>query len=76
MITHHPRQAVGAVLGVMALSLFVSVMIGQFGGGPWGGLPSWLGTATWVAFNIAGITLLVLAAYLAAAHLRTRRTAR
>ena len=76
MIVRHPRQTIGAVLGVMALSLFLSSMIGQFNDGPWGGLPSWLGTGTWAAFLIAAIALVVLAAYLAAVHLRTRRATR
>ena len=76
MITRHPYQAVGAVLGVMAVSLFVSGMIGQFNDGPWGGLPSWLGTTTYTAFLIAAVALVVLAVYSTAMSLRTRRAAR
>jgi len=60
----------------MAVSLFVSSMIGQFNDGPWGGLPSWLGAATWAAFLIAAVALVVLAAYLTAVNPGSRRAAR
>lgn len=76
MITRHPYRAVGAVLAVMAVSMFVSGMIGQFNDGPWGGLPAWLGAATWFTFLGAAVTLLALTAYLAVANVRFRRTAR
>jgi hypothetical protein len=76
VLSRHPYRALGAVLAVMAVSLFVSSMIGQFNDGPWGGLPAWLGALTWFASLGAGLVLLLLAAYLVASSLRTRRAVR
>lgn len=76
MIRRHPYRAVGVVLAVMAVSMFVSAMIGQFNDGPWGGLPAWLGATTWFAFLGASVVLLALSAYLAIANLRYRRAVR
>ena len=76
MIVRHPYRAVGVVLAVMAAALFLSAMIGQFNDGPWGELPTWLGAASWFTFLGAGLVLLGLSAYLAAANLRYRRAAR
>lgn len=76
MITKHPYQAVGGVVSVLAASLFLSAMIGQFNDGPWGGLPSWLAAASWFTFLGSLVVLVVLGTYLAAASLRHRRTAR
>lgn len=76
MMQRHPSRAVGVVLAVMAVSLFVSAMIGQFNDGPWGGLPEWLGAASWFTFLGATVVLLALLAYVAVANLRYRRTAR
>jgi hypothetical protein len=58
------------------VSLFVSSMIGQFNDGPWGGLPSWLGTTTYAAAVIAAVALVLLTVYLIALNARTRRGVR
>jgi hypothetical protein len=76
VITRHPYRAVGAVLAVMAVCLFVSGMVGQHNDGPWGDLPSWVGAAGWFGFLLTIPVVLVLSVYLLAAALRTRRTAR
>lgn len=76
MIAHHPYRAVGVVVAVLAVCLFVSGMIGQFNDGPWGGLPSWLGAATWFGALGAGLVLLLLLAFLAASSLRSRKAVR
>lgn len=51
-------------------------MIGQFNDGPWGGLPDWLGAATWFGFLGTALVLLGLSAYLAVANVRFRRAVR
>lgn len=76
MIARHPYRAVGAVLAVMAGSIFLSGMIGQFNDGPWGGLPAWLGAASWFTFLGAALVMVVLSVYLLAANLRYRKAAR
>lgn len=76
MITAHPYRAVGTLLAVMAGSLLLSAMIGQFNDGPWGGLPSWLGATAWFTFLGTSLLLVLLSAYLAAASLRHRRAVR
>jgi hypothetical protein len=76
VVARHRYRAVGVVLGVMAVCLFVSGMVGQHNDGPWGGLPSWVGAVGWFGFLLGIPVLLLLAAYLLATHLRARRTAR
>lgn len=76
MITRHPYRAVGAVLGVLAVAVFLAGMIGQFNDGPWGGLPGWLGTGSYAVALLSVLALLVLTAYLGVAHLRYRRAVR
>lgn len=76
MITRHPYRAVGAVLAVFAASVFLGGMIGQFNDGPWGGLPEWLGTASYATSLIAALVLVVLGVYLGVANLRYRRAVR
>ncbi len=73
MIKQHPYRAVGIVLAWMAVNGFVAGMIGQYNDGPWGGLPEWLGMATWIAFLAGALTILVLSAYLAAAAVAYRK---
>lgn len=75
MITRHPYRAVGAVLAVLGVSLFLAAMIGQFNDGPWGGLPRWLGAAAWFTGLGSALVVIVLSIYLAAAGLRARRSA-
>lgn len=76
MIRSHPYRAVGAVLAVFAAAVFLAGMIGQFNDGPWGGLPEWLGAASYATSLLSALVLLVLSAYLGVANLRSRRTAR
>lgn len=73
VIARHPYRAVGAVLGAMALCIFVSGMVGQHNEGPWGGLPAWVGAAGWFGFLGLSLVMLALCAYLAVAHLRYRK---
>ena len=73
MIVRYPYRAVGVVLGVMVVSAFVAGMIGQDNDGPWGGLPEWLGAASWFTFLAACLAILVLSAFLAYANLRYRK---
>ena len=76
MVARHPYRAVGVVLAVMAVCLFVAGMVGQHNDGPWGGLPEWVGAVGWFGFLLSVPVLLVLSAYLLAAHLRHGRTVR
>jgi hypothetical protein len=76
VITRHPYRAVSAVLSVLAVSLFVGNMIGQFNDGPWGGLPTWLGTAAHSLSLASIVVVLLLTAYLGVANLRYRQLAR
>ena len=76
MIAHRPYRAVGTVVAVLAVCVFVSGMIGQSNDGPWGGLPSWLGSATWFGALGAGLVLLLLLAHLAVSSLRSRKAVR
>ena len=76
MVTRHPYRSVGVVLAVMLVTGFVAGMIGQFNDGPWGGLPSWLGAATYGTFLAAVLVMLALCAYLGLANLRHRRQRR
>lgn len=76
MIRQHPYRAVGGVLAVLALSFFLSGMIGQFNEGPWGGLPVWLGQVSWFTFLGSILVLLVLTTYLVAANVRYRKAVR
>lgn len=76
MISRHPYRAVGAVLAVFAASVFLAGMIGQFNDGPWGGLPEWLGAASYFTSLLAVLVLVVLSVYLGVANLRHRRAAR
>lgn len=73
MIKAHPYRAVLTVLGVMAVCVFVSGMIGQYNDGPWGGLPQWLGAVTWFGFLISALVMLVLTAYLVVQSLKWRK---
>lgn len=76
MITRHPYRAVGAVLAVFAASAFLGGMIGQFNDGPWGGLPEWLGAASYGTSLVCALVLVVLSVYLGVANLRYRRAVR
>jgi fructose-specific phosphotransferase system IIC component len=76
VIARHPYRAVGGVLAVMAVCVFVSGMVGQFNEGPWGGLPKWVGALTWFGFLGTVLVMLVLSAYLAVAHVRYRKAVR
>lgn len=76
MITRHPYRVLGALLAVLTAAAFLASMIGQFNDGPWGGLPAWLGTASYAAAMLSGLALLVLAAYLAVVTLRPRKAVR
>jgi hypothetical protein len=76
MITRHPYRAVGAVLGVLAVAVFLGGMIGQFNDGPWGGLPEWLGAAAWSVTLASAAVLVGLVGYLGVAHLRYRKAVR
>jgi fructose-specific phosphotransferase system IIC component len=73
VIARHPYRAVGAVLAVMAVCLFVGGMVGQYNDGPWGGLPEWVGALSWFGFLAAAVVMLVLCAYLAVANRRCRK---
>ena len=73
MVKAHPYRAVATVLAVMVLLGGTASMIGQYNDGPWGGLPEWLGAATWFGFLIAALVMIVLSAYLLVAHLRWRK---
>ena len=72
MITAHPYRAVAAVLTVMVVTGFTAGMIGQDGDGPWGGLPDWLGTATYTVFMLSALAMVLLSVFLLVAHLRWR----
>ena len=76
MIARHPYRVVGVVAAVLAVCLFVSGMIGQFNDGPWGGLPAWLGAATWFGALGAGLVLLLVLTSLVASSLRSRKAVR
>lgn len=76
MITRHPYRAVGMVLAVFLVSLLLAGMIGQRGDGPWGGLPEWLGTASYVTWFVSALVLLTLSVYLGLANLRYRKAVR
>ena len=76
MIARHPYRAVGVVLAVMAVCLFVAAMVGQHNDGPWGGLPEWVGAVTWGGFLLSVLVISVLSLYLLLANLRYRKTAR
>ncbi len=73
MIKAHPYRAVLGVLAVMLVCVFVSGMIGQYNDGPWGGLPEWLGAATWFGFLASALMMVMLPVYLLVAHLRWRK---
>ncbi len=76
MFTRHPYRAVGAALAVFVAASFLGLMIGQFNDGPWGGLPAWLGTASYAVSMVSALCLVVLSACLGAANLRYRRAVR
>lgn len=76
MIIRHPYRAVGVVFAVFAVSLLVAGMIGQYNDGPWGGLPEWLGTASYVTWYVSALVLIALSVYLGIANLRYRRAVR
>ena len=76
MIKRHPYRAVGTVLGVFLLSLLVAGLIGQHNDGPWGGLPAWLGTASYATWFVSGLVLVALSIYLGIANLQYRRAVR
>jgi hypothetical protein len=76
VIARHPYRAVGAVLAVFTAAFFLAGMIGQFNDGPWGGLPAWLGTASYTVTLLSSVALLALTAYLGVANLRHRRAVR
>lgn len=73
MIREHPYRAVGVVLAVMLATGLTAGLIGQHNDGPWGGLPEWLGAATYFTFLASVLVILGLSAYLAVAHLQWRR---
>lgn len=74
MVKAHPYRSVCTVLAVMLVTGFTASMIGQFNDGPWGGLPEWLGAASWFGFLGASLAMVVLTVYLLAAHLQHRRS--
>ena len=76
MIQRHPYRAVGVVLAVFLPSLLVAGMVGQYGDGPWGGLPEWVGTVAYVTWYVSALVLVALSVYLGVANLRYRRAAR
>ena len=76
MLARHPYRALGAVAALLLVSIFLSAMIGQFNDGPWGGLPAWLGAASWFTFLATSVALLVLATFLVARSLRHRKAVR
>ena len=71
MTTYYSSYAV--VLAVMVVPAFIAGMSGQYNDGPWGGLPEWLGAASWFTFLGASLVILGLSAYLGYANLRYRR---
>jgi len=47
-------------------------LIGQHNDGPWGGLPEWLGSASWFGFLIGVLATIVTGIYWAAQSMRAR----
>jgi hypothetical protein len=74
-MTRNPRTLFLSVLVFTVLCFVLAGMIGQHNDGPWGDLPEWLGTASWIGFNIGVLATVVAGIYWATRSRRTRGSA-
>jgi hypothetical protein len=65
--------AIALVFTVLCFAL--AGLIGQHNDGPWGGLPEWLGSASWGGFLIGLLATVLLGIYWLVQSLRTRGSA-
>jgi hypothetical protein len=71
-MTRSPRNIFLAVLVFTVLCFTLAGLIGQHNDGPWGGLPEWLGSASWGGFLIGVLATIITGIYWAAQSIRSR----
>ena len=74
-MTRSPRNIFLAVLVFTVLCFALAGLIGQHNDGPWGGLPEWLGSASWFGFLLGVLAIIVTGIYWAAQSMRSRGSA-
>ena len=68
-----PKNIFLSVLVFTILCFALAGMIGQHNDGPWGGLPEWLGSASWFGFLLGVLATVVSGIYWAVSGVSRRR---
>ena len=71
-MSRNPRSLFFSLLVFTVLCFALAGLIGQHNDGPWGDLPEWLGTASWIGFNVGALATLVAGIYWATRSMRAR----
>jgi ABC-type branched-subunit amino acid transport system permease subunit len=67
-----PRNVFFTVLAFTIVCFALSGLIGQHNDGPWGGLPEWLGSASWFGFLLGLLATILTGIYLLVRSMRGR----
>jgi drug/metabolite transporter (DMT)-like permease len=67
-----PRNLFLALLVFTVLCFVLAGLIGQHNDGPWGGLPEWLGSASWFGFLLGLLATVIAGIYWLAQSVRAR----
>jgi drug/metabolite transporter (DMT)-like permease len=69
-VTRSPRNIFLTFLGFTIVCFVLSGLIGQHNDGPWGGLPEWLGSASWFGFMLGLLATVLSGVYLLVRRMR------
>ena len=69
----NPRNVFLALVAFTIVCFALAGLIGQHNDGPWGGLPEWLGSASWAGFLLGLLGVILSGAYLLVTTLGRRR---
>jgi hypothetical protein len=69
----NPRNVFLALVAFTIVCFALAGLIGQHNDGPWGGLPEWLGSASWFGFLLGLLGVILSGAYLLVTSLGRRR---
>ena len=67
-----PRNLFLSLLVFTILCFVLAGLIGQHNDGPWGGLPEWLGSASWFGFLLGVLATVIAGIYWATRSMRSR----
>jgi hypothetical protein len=74
-MSRNPRTLFLSLLVFTVLCFVLAGLIGQHNDGPWGDLPEWLGTASWIGFNLGVLATVVAGIYWLIQSRRSGRSA-